>query len=132
MTSTNSASAQLDSNVAPLSVVDPNDDFDIREWVLLNIELNDPVELRRNGLRSWAEAAGFTDIDVWNLGDLDGWDMRFNRGTNTECTNVVEVERFLGYIARGCQCQIMPGQFVALVHGDRIAARFRLHPRPQP
>jgi len=125
------SSLNPDASLPPAVVVDPNDDFDIREWVLRNIQLNDPVELRRNDLRSWAEAAGFADIDVWNLGDLDGWEMRFNRGTNIECTNVVEVERFLGYIARGCQCQIMPGQFVALVHGDRIAARFRLQPRPQ-
>jgi len=131
MTNQTLSRAQLDANLPPAAVVDPNDDFDIREWVLRNIQLNDPVELRRNDLRSWAEAAGFADIDVRNLGDLDGWEMRFNRGTNTEYSNVVEVERFLGYIARGCQCQIMPGQFVALVHGDRIAARFRLQPRPQ-
>ncbi len=35
-------------------------------------------------------------------------------------------------ISLACQCQIEPGQFVAIVEGERIAARFRLQPRPQP
>ena len=118
-----------DASLPPAAVVDPNDDFDIREWVLRNIELNDPVELRRNELRSWAEAAGFANIDVWNLGDLDGWEMRFNRGTNTECSNVVEVERFLCYIARGCQCQIMPGQALLSIHWMTPVLSYLLRPK---
>ena len=97
-----------------------------------NIYLNDPVELRRNDLRGWAEAAGFVEIDVRNLGQPDAWEMRFDRGTNAECTTAAEAERWFGYIARGCQCQFEPGQFVAIVAGNQIAARFKLQPRAQP
>ena len=93
-----------------------------------NIQLNDPVELRRNDLRGWAEAAGFQSVDVRNLGDIDGWEIRFIRGTNTECNTAAEVERWLGYIARGCGCQFVPGHFVAIVGDNLIAARFRLQP----
>jgi len=105
---------------------------DLDEWILQNARVDDPVELRRNDLRGWTEAAGFADIDVRNLGQPGFWEMRFSRGTNTECTTAAEAERWFGYIARGCQCQIEPGQFVAIVEGERIAARFRLQPRPQP
>lgn len=87
------AHAQSDSDLTPAAIADP-DVFDIREWVLRNIQLNDPVELCRNELRSWAEAAGFENIDVRNLGDLAGWELRLNRGTNTECTTAAEAERW--------------------------------------
>jgi hypothetical protein len=97
-----------------------------------DLQLDAPITLRRNDLRGWGEAAGFENIDVRNLGEPDAWEMRFSRGTNTECTTAAEAERWLGYIARGCQCQIEPGQFVAIVEGDRIAARFRLQPIAQP
>ncbi len=93
---------------------------------------DDPLELRRNDLRGWAEAAGFQDVDVGNLGEPDFWEMRFNRGANAECATAAEAERWVRYIARGCQCQIAVDQFVAIVDGDWIAARFRLQPRPQP
>jgi redox-sensitive bicupin YhaK (pirin superfamily) len=115
----------------PALVADP-DDFDPRDWIMANIELNDPVERRRNELRVRAEAAGFTDIDVRHLADPNGWEMRFHRGTNTECATAAEAERWLNYLAFGCQCEIDPGQFVAIVDGDRIAARFRLQPQPVP
>ena len=92
----------------------------------------DPMELRRSELRGWAEAAGFESIDVRNLGNASAWEMRFDRGTNAECTTAAEAERWLGYVARGCGCQFEPGEFVAIVEGTRIAARFRLQPRPQP
>jgi hypothetical protein len=75
------------------------------EWILQNARVDDPVELRRNDLHGWAEAAGFSDIDVRNLGQPDFWEMRFSRGTNTECTTAAEAERWFGYIARGCQCR---------------------------
>jgi len=123
---------QPDAVQPPPPVIDPADDFDAREWIVANIELNDPVERRRNELRVRAEAAGFTDIDVRHLADPNGWEMRFHRGTNTECATADEAERWLNYIAFGCQCEIDPGQFVAIADGDRIAARFRLLPQAPP
>jgi hypothetical protein len=132
MTPPTPASAQPDAFPPPTPVVDDDDRLDIKDWIMRNIQLNDPIELRRNDLRGWAEAAGFADIDVRNLGDLTAWELRFNRGTNTECNTADEAEHWLGHIARGCECQIVPGQFVAIMDGDRIAARFRLQPRPPP
>jgi hypothetical protein len=89
-------------------------------------------ELRRHELRGWAEAAGFQNIDVRNLGQPDAWEMRFDRGTNAECTTAAEAKRWLGFVARGCGCRFESGQFVAIVDGERTAARFRLQPRPLP
>jgi hypothetical protein len=127
-----------DIDIQPLDSLEPEklpdafDDLDADhiDWILRNLELDDPVELRRHDLRGWAEAAGFQDVDVRNLGQPDAWEMRCNRGTNAECTTAAEAERWFGYVARGCQCQIAVDQFVAIVDGDRIAARFRLQPRP--
>ena len=107
-------------------------DLALFEWIMRNIELDDAIALRRNDLQGWAEEAGFQDIDVRHLGEAEFWEMRFNRGRNAECTTAAEAERWLSYIARGCQCQIVPGQFIAIVAGDHIAARFRLQPRAQP
>jgi hypothetical protein len=118
----------------PEKAPDAFDDLDADhiDWILRNLELDDPVELRRHDLRGWAEAAGFQNIDVGNLGEPDYWEMRCNRGTNAECTTAAEAERWVGFIARGCGCRIEPGQFVAIVHGDQFAARFRLQPGEQP
>lgn len=120
-----------DAGVPPDVSNDP-DDFDPKDWIMQRIYPDDPMELRRNDLRGWSEAAGFVDIDVRNLGEPDAWEMRFNRGANAECVNAAEAERWLGFIARGCRCQFVPGRFVAIVDGDRIAARFSLEPRPPP
>lgn len=131
MTNPNPAYAHPATGLPPDTCLDP-DDFDAKDWIMRNIYPDDPMELRRNELRGWAEAAGFQNIDVRNLGVPDFWEMRFDRGTNAECTTAAEAEGWIGYIARGCQCQIEPGQFVAIVAGDQIAARFRLQPRAQP
>ncbi|HEX5220277.1 MAG TPA: hypothetical protein VFZ59_11970 [Verrucomicrobiae bacterium] len=131
MTNPNPAYAQSDTGL-PVDVNHDPDDFDHMEWVRQNIHLNSAIELRRNDLRGRAEAAGFENVDVGNLGEPEFWEMRFNRGTNTECTTAVEAERWFVYVARGCGCQFEPGQFVVIVDGDRIAARFRLQPTPQP
>jgi len=131
VTNPNPIRALHDAGLRPAALNGP-DDFDIKDWIMRNIFLNDPVELRRNDLRGWAEAAGFADVDVGNLGQPDFWEMRFNRGRNTECTTAAEAERWLGYIAHGCGCRIEQDQFVALVRGDQIAARFRLQRRQQP
>jgi len=53
-------------------IIDPNDIFDIKDWVMANIELNNPIELRRNLLRDEAEGFCCTDVDVRNLGNIDG------------------------------------------------------------
>jgi hypothetical protein len=105
-------------------------DFALFERLVKNLELDDPVALRRNELRVWAEAAGFADVDVRNLGEANFWEMRCNRGTNRECATAAEVERGFGILADEHQYQIAPDQFVAIVEGDRIAARFRLTPLP--
>lgn len=107
---------------------DPADDFDAKDWIMRNIHLNDPVELRRDELRGWAEATGFTDVDVRNLGEVDFWEMRFNRGTNKECETAADAERWMRYIAHGCRCRIEPEHIVVIVDADQIAARFRLRP----
>jgi hypothetical protein len=127
----NPAQAQPHTGSPPVVNYDP-DDFDAKEWIMRNIYPDDPVELRCNDLRGGAESAGFQNIDVGNLGEPDFWQMRFDRGTNDECTTAAQIKRWIGFIARGCQCQIAPGQFVVILEGDRIAARFRLRPRPQP
>jgi len=109
------------------TVTDPNDVLDIKEWVMTNIELNDPIELRRNNLRNEAEAAGFADIDVRNLGNIDGWEMRFNRGGN-QCATAAEAEVLLNRIVYFCGWRIDPARFVAIVDGEGGAARFWLEP----
>ena len=101
------------------------------EHALDAIEREDPIFLRRTELRRWAAAAGFEDVDVRPLGEPDFWEMRFRRGTNVECTNLAQAERWLGFLARGCLCRFVPGQFIAIVDGERVAARFRLEPREQ-
>lgn len=131
VTNPNPAYAQPATGLPPDACLDP-DDFDAKDWIMQRIYPDDPLELRRNDLRGWAEAAGFQDVDVGNLGEPDFWEMRFNRGANAECATAAEAERWVRYIARGCQCQIAVDQFVAIVDGDWIAARFRLQPRPQP
>ncbi len=123
---------QSGTNQPAAPVIDPNDVFDAKDWIMANIELNDPVELRRNDLRNEAEAIGFADIDVRNLGDLNGWEMRFNRGDNRHCATPAEAESMLNQIAYFCGLHVDPARFVALVDGDRIAVRFWLQPGPEP
>ena len=120
--------AQPDTGL-PADTLNAPDDFDCMEWIMRNIQLNDPIDLRRNELHGWAEAAGFENVDVRNLGDLAGWELRFDRGTNDDCTTAADAERWVGYIARGCGYQFEPGQFVAIVQGEQVAVRFRLQPR---
>lgn len=131
MTTPNPAYAQPDMGLSPV-VTNYPDDFDAKDWIMRNIYPDDPVELRRNDLRSGAESAGFQNVDVGNLGEPDYWEMRFTRGTNDECTTAAQTKHWIGFIARGCQCRIAPGQFVVMLDGNRIAARFRLRPRPLP
>ncbi len=130
MTNPNPAYARHDVGLSSDPVDDPN--FDAKGWIMQRIYPDDPVELRRNDLRGWAEAAHFENVDVRNLGEPDFWEMRFNRGTNAHCATAAEAEYWLGCIVRECECQFVPGQFVAIVQGDQIAARFRLQPGPQP
>ena len=89
----------------------------------------DPIAVLRRDLRRWSAAAGFQNIDLHNLDKFDFWEMRFNRGTNGECDSIEDVERWLGYIARGCGYRIVPGEFLALILDDRVAARFKLQVR---
>jgi len=114
---------------------DPFDDpnFDYEGYIAKALEAVDfPVCLRRTELSRWAAAAGFEAVNVRHLGEPDSWEMRFQRGTNVECTNLAQIERWLGFVARGSGCRFVPGQFIALVVGDSIAARFRLEPREKP
>ncbi len=114
------------------SAADPEDapDFCERflEQMVESLQQDDPVFVRRRDLLEWSSAAGFEHVELSNLGD-DCWEIRFRRGTNTQCVNVAEVERWLGCVARGCGCRLEPGQFLALVLGDRVAARMKLRPR---
>ena len=113
---------------------DPLDDpdFDIMAWIMTIDFLPAPMVARRNEFIRWAEAAGFEHIEMRDLDEHDCWEFRCNRGTNAECTTPSQVERWLGFVARGAGCQFPPGQFIAIVDGDSIAARFRLEPRVQP
>jgi hypothetical protein len=70
---------------------DPND-FDLKDWIMRNIYPDDPMERRRNELRSSAEASGFANDDLRNLGEPDFWELHFDRGTNAECTTAAEAE----------------------------------------
>ena len=110
---------------------DPFDDpnFDIMAWIMTIDLLPAPMVARRNEFIGWAEAAGFVNIEMRDLDEHDCWEFRCSRGTNAECTTPFQAERWLGFVARGCGCWVAPGQFIAIVDGDAIAARFRLEPR---
>ncbi len=98
------------------------------EQFIKSIQPDNPVFIRRRDLLEWSSAAGFEQIDLHHLGD-DCWEIHCRRGTNAECTNAAEAERWLGYVARGCNCRIESGLIVAVVQGDRITARMKLRPR---
>jgi len=110
---------------------DPFDDpnFDVMAWVMTIDFLPEPLLTRRSDFVEWAGAAGFENIEMRDLDEHDCWEFRCNRGTNEECTTAYQVERWLGFVARGARCQFHPGQFIAIVDGDSIAARFQLEPR---
>ncbi len=116
---------------AKASAADPEEapDFCERylEQIMEEIRREAPARARRYDLQEWAGAAGFEEIEARHLGN-DCWELRCRRGTNRECTDTTHVERWLGYVARGCGCRIEPGSFVAVLLEDRIAARFRLQP----
>ena len=118
---------QPDTAQLPEPAIDPNDVFDIKDWVMENFQLNDPIELRRDLLRNEAKAYGCTDVAVRNLGNIDGWEMRFNRAAN-ECGNAAKAENLLHHIIYFSGLQFDPARFVAIVDGDRVAARFWLKP----
>jgi hypothetical protein len=113
---------------------DPLDDpnYDWMKWVMTIDFLPAALVARRNDFMEWAGAAGFDNIEMRDLDAHDCWEFRCNRGTNAECTTAAQVERWLGFVARGARCHFPPGQFVAIVDGDSIAARFRLEPRVEP
>jgi hypothetical protein len=104
-------------------------DFDIMAWIN-TLDFLPPAEVvRRNEFVEWAGAAGFVNIEMRDLDEHQCWEFRCNRGTNAECTTPRQVERRLEFVARGAGCQFTPGQFIAILVGDSIAARFRLEPR---
>jgi hypothetical protein len=113
---------------------DPLDDpnFDWMDWIMTIDFLPEALVARRNQFVEWAGAAGFVDIEMRDLDEHHCWEFRCRRGTNAECTTPFQAERWLGFVARGAGCQFPPGQFIAIVDGDSIAARFRLEPRVQP
>jgi hypothetical protein len=109
---------------------DPFDDpnFDLWGWIATINFLPEPLVVLRNEFVEWAGAAGFESIEMRHLDEGDCWEFRCRRGTNEECTSPAEVECWLGYVARGCGCRIVPGQFIAITDRHSIAARFRLEP----
>jgi hypothetical protein len=113
---------------------DPLDDpdYDWMKWVMTLEFLPAALVARRNDFVEWAGAAGFDNIEMRDLDEHDCWEFRCNRGTNAECTTPTQAERWLGFVARGAGCRFVPGQFIAIVDGDSIAARFRLEPRVEP
>jgi hypothetical protein len=113
---------------------DPLDDpdYDWMKWVITLEFLPEALVARRNDLVEWAGAAGFVNIEMRHLSEDDTWDFRCNRGTVAECTTQLQTERWLGFVARGCGCRFVPGQFIAIVDGDSIAARFQLEARVEP
>jgi len=117
------------------NVADPCEDPDFCERyideVMDAIARGDPIAVLRRDLREWSAAAGFHNIVLHNLGKPDTWEMRFELGTNRECDSAELVEKWLGYIARGCGYRIVPGEILAVMLGNRVAARFKLKPREQ-
>lgn len=109
---------------------DPFEDenFDIMAWIMTIDFLPEPLVARRNDFMEWAGAAGFENIEMRDLDEHECWEFRCSRGTNAECTTPSQAERWLGFVARGAGCRFPPGQFIAIVEGDSIAARFRLEP----
>jgi len=116
------------------AATDPFDDpdFDVMAWINTLDFLSEPLVALRNEFVEWAGAAGFENIEMRNLGEHGFWEFRCSQGTNAECATPCQVERWLGFVARGAGCHFPPGQFIAIVDGDSIAARFRLEPRVQP
>jgi len=112
---------------------DPYDDpdFDIMAWINTLDFLPEPLVIRRNEFIEWAGAAGFVNIEMRDLDEPDFWEFRCCRGTNGECATPAQAERCLGFVARGAGCQFAQGQFIAIVDGESIAARFRLESREQ-
>jgi hypothetical protein len=98
------------------------------KWIMTLDFLAEPLVTLRNEFIEWAGGAGFQNIEMRHLGENDDWEFRCKRGTNAECTTAAQVERWLGFVARGARCQFPPGHFVAIVDGDSIAARFLLEP----
>ena len=123
-----------DDRATAIRYADPLDDpdFDVMEWIMTIDFLPEPLVVRRNDFMEWAAAAGFENIEMRDLDEHEVWEFRCNRGTNAESTTPSQAERWLGFVARGAGCQFPPGQFIAIVDGDSIAARFRLEPREQP
>jgi len=124
------------NSIAPAAArvgTDPFDDpnFDIMGWINTLDFLPEPLVIRRNEFVEWAGAAGFTNIQMRDLDEHHCWEFRCSRGTNAECATLRQVERQLEFVARGAGYQFSPGQFIAIVDGDSIAARFRLEPREQ-
>ncbi len=113
--------------------LDPFDDpnFDWMDWINSLDFLPEPLVARRKEFIERAGAAGFVHIEMRDQDERDSWEFRCNRGTNAECVTVRHVEIWLGFVARSSNRQFAPGQFIAIVVGDSIAARFRLEPREQ-
>ena len=106
-------------------------DFDIMAWIN-TLDFLPPAEVvRRNEFVEWAGAAGFVNIEMRDLDEHQCWEFRCNRGTNAECTTPRQVKRRLEFVAGRAGCQFHLGQFIAIVDGDSIAARFRLESREQ-
>ncbi len=120
-----------DDRPAAGGATDPLDDpnFDWMAWIMTIDFLPEALVLRRKEFIEWAGAAGFVNIELRHLSENDDWEFRCHRGTNAECTTPAQAKRCLGRIARGADCQIPPGQFIAIVEGDSVTARFRLEPR---
>ena len=110
---------------------DPFDDlnFDFMAWIMTIDFLPEALVARRSDFVEWAGAAGFENIEMCDLDEYACWEFRCNRGTSAQCTTPAQVERWLGFVARGAGCQFPPGQFITIVDGKSIAARFQLEPR---
>src|SRR4051794_12084480 len=103
---------------------EPLDGLDLMEWIMRIEFLPPPLIALRYVFVEWASAAGLENIEMRHLDDQDVWEFRCNQGTNEECVTVRQVERWLGFFARGSDFKFAPGHFIAIVVNGLIAARF--------
>ena len=99
-------------------------EFDgLDQWLLQNIRVEDPIDVRRRDLIGWFITANCMILDLRYSSEASQWEVRFTCAAEEPVTPA-QVEALLRRVARGCRCGIE--QLVAIVVDNEVSARFRL------
>jgi hypothetical protein len=99
-------------------------EFDgLDQWLLQNLWVEDPIDVRRRDLIGWFITANCTILDLRYSCEASQWEVRFTCAAE-ELVTPTQVEALLCRVARGCRCGIE--QLVAIVVDNEVSARFRL------